>query len=62
MLALPRQYDLVVDSVEFHMLQAPSLVDSFGCASLSKPGQIRRVIHANHNTVGSELGDERRKQ
>lgn len=53
--------NLVINAIEFHMLQPPAFIDALGNKSLAKAGQIGRVKHANLDP-GTELGDERGKE
>lgn len=50
--------DLVIDTVEFHVLKSPTFVDTFGDNLLAQAGQVRRVKHADVNPR-SKFGDER---
>ncbi len=54
----PREYYLVIDPVQLHMLQAPALVDPLGYVFLPEPRQIWRVIHANFHALRAELRHE----
>ena len=53
--------NLVINAIEFHMLQTPAFIDALGNKPLAKAGQIGCVKHANLDP-GTELGDERGKE
>lgn len=55
----PGKQDLVIESVELHVLQTPSLVDSLRNVAFSEAGQVRRVIHAYFDAVGTKLLNQR---
>ena len=58
----PRQDDLIIHPVQLHMLQAPALVDPPRDVPLAQARQVRRVVHADLDAAGTELGHQRRQQ
>lgn len=44
---LPRDDDLIVNAVQFHMLQAPALIDTLRDPFLPQTGQVGSMEHPN---------------
>lgn len=59
---IPRHDDLVINSIELHMLQAPSLIDPLGNIFLPQARQVRRVIHADFDSIAAEFRHKRHQQ
>lgn len=59
---IPREHDLVINTVKFHVLQAPSLVDPPGYMLFPQSGQVRGMIHPDFDTFRTKLGDQWRQQ
>lgn len=54
--------DLVIDSVQLHVLQSPTLVETLGDDLLPQSAEVRCVIHADVDAVCAKLGYEGREK
>lgn len=43
---LPAQDDLVIKTIQLHMLKTPPFIDTLRQDGFSQPGQVRRMEHA----------------
>ena len=52
---VPRENELIVNSIQLHVLQSPTFIDSTRYDSFTHAGQVRSMEHANLNSPLAEF-------
>lgn len=59
---IPRHDNLIIHTIQLHVLQPPPFINPLGNVLLPQPRQVGRVIHADLDPVRAKLRHQRRQQ